>query len=219
MRLKITLVSVLLPAALALALASPPALASAASTPHTGSSAVTARTNNVSVPISITPGTHTVSETIPISPPSAGVGSFHLPSRSDRSSSGAISLASSPEIQVRVGSENCAGFNGQESIYISGYDTDPAGDEFPLWALQVWGIEWDNCGVYTVEYTYVKFSAGGVGFNQYIVPTVSGDGSTGVNQVWPTALAAPSNVYVTACLSVLPGNGWECGKGAGPFNH
>jgi hypothetical protein len=216
MKLKIKLASVLFPAA-ALVVAAPPALASAAPAPHAGSSAVTTRTSGGSVPISMEPGTHTVSETIPISSPSAGViGSPHSASQGNGSGSGAISpMASSPQIQVRVGSGNCAGFNGEEKSYIDGYDTDPGGDTLPLWALQVWGIEWNNCGTNTKEYTYVKYSAA-LTENDAIDPTAPNAHSVGVNSIWPTGLFAPGNVYITACLG---GDGWLCGRSAGPLNN
>ena len=216
MKPKIRLVSVLVPAALAFVIAAPPALASVAPAPHPGSSTDTTRANGGSVPISMTPGTHTVSETIPVSSSSAEVvGSVHAASQGIRSGSGAIRLAASPpQIQVRVGYRNCAGFNGDHSIYIDGYDTDPAGDVLPLWDLHIWGIEWNNCGTNTKEYTYVKYSVG-VTFNDAIDPTAPNAHSVGVNSNYPTGLLVPGNVYVTACLGGL---GWQCGRSAGPFN-
>src|ERR1700727_1526368 len=148
MKLLTRLVFALLPAA-ALAAASPPVLASVAPAPHAGSSVVTTGHNGRSVAISMRPGTHTVSETMPISaqPGFTGTRSAQAVSQGDRSGSGAIRLtAAGPEIQVRVGKNNCGGFNGTESIYISGYDMSPGGGYgFPLWAVKVWGIEWDNC--------------------------------------------------------------------------
>jgi hypothetical protein len=66
MKLLTRLVFALLPAA-ALAAASPPVLASVAPAPHAGSSVVTTGHNGRSVAISMRPGTHTVSETMPIS--------------------------------------------------------------------------------------------------------------------------------------------------------
>ncbi len=216
MKLKTRRVSVLPAAALALAVAAC-ALTSAAPAPHTGSSAVATRDTGGSVAIPMAPGTHTVSETIPISSPSARVaGSTHAASQGNRSGSHAIILtASAPQIQVRVGYGNCAGFNGQEQSYIDGYSTNPfSGISVPVYALQVWGIEWNNCGTNTYEDTYVKYSAV-VTENDGIDPTVSNAHSTGVNEIWPTGLVEPGNVYVTACLG---GIGWQCGRTAGPFN-
>lgn len=134
----------------AIALAFIPAISATAAT----GSAVTTGINGRSVAISMTPGTHTITETVPIhsQPELTAPRSAHTAFQGNRSGSGAISLTAAPQIQVRVGKNNCGGFNGNYSIYIAGYDTGPGGGSFPIWGLTVSGTEWDNCDYYNPEY-------------------------------------------------------------------
>jgi hypothetical protein len=179
----------------------------------------TAGTDGLVAPIAMTRGTHEVSETIPLA--SQSQTTLAIPAHLSRPDSSALETDSSaPEIQVRVGPDSCAGFNGDWSIYIFSYAQDPSGDILPLWALGVWGIEWDDCSGYvgpSSEYTYVNFYAAYSHFNHYISSPVHGNGSEGVNGIWPTGLFAPDDVYVTACLESSD-DGWQCGASAGPFN-
>jgi hypothetical protein len=177
----------------------PAVFASAAPAPHAGSSAVSIGTDGRTVAIPMTPGKHTVSETIAMT-----------------SHPHATPAASKPEIKVRVGKNNCGGFNGDWTIAIIGYETSPTGDSLPLYGLQVWGEEWDSCDVYTPNttvYTYVKFTALGITDNEPLDTSAHGN-SVGVEvNTFPTGVVSAGDIYVTACLK------WNNGWGCGPSQH
>ncbi len=146
----------------------------------------------VAIPIRLTPGQHAVIEST--SPGSAAA----LPVTSD----------ASPQIQVRVGKNNCAGYNGD-------WDLEPVDTGVGIVnEFSTWGTIWDDCGQYTrptTVYLYINF---GGGLNPgYQGPTASGTGdvSAGVNTGWVLASALPPpQIVADACLK------WNAGWGCGP---
>jgi hypothetical protein len=179
----------------------PAVLASAAPGQHAQTAHVVIRNGHLAVAIALRPGSHAVSHAVPLSA---------------RSYSPQAAASSSPEVQVRVGPNNCGGFNGQ---VVTGntpfpYDTP--------W-VQVYGIVWDDCGPYiypSTVYVYVNYHCF-LCHNpvNYSVGSVYDGGpggvSTGLNsgqQDTPSGFDA-AGIKVTACMESA--YGWQCGAGKG----
>lgn len=178
--------------------------ASAATAQHTQSTAVTAGTHGPAVAIPMTRGTHTVSVMMPVT----------SQSQATRARSAHISLAAAaaPVIHVRVGTNSCAGFNGNWAAIVIGNVNG-----LPLWGYQFWGIEWNNCQYgfpASRSYVYVKWTSLGIPSNTQLQTTAVAGQSVGVNQTIPVGASTMSNVYVTACLkwyNNFEQAQWSCG--------
>ncbi len=161
--------------------------ASAASAPHTERAAAQANQREVTVPLRLTSGQHTISKQIRLSPAA-------------RPEAVTAVADTQKGVSVRVGKNNCGGFNGNVSW---GF-----GD------INIWGTLWDNCDAYTANttvYLYLKFTVLGTTYNDP-VQSVSG-GSTGVNAGSDSLAASPGGIYVDTCLK------WNNGWGCGPSQH
>lgn len=190
-------------AAAALVATGPTMLASAAPALHTERAAVTAGTGGLAVAISMTRGTHAVSGAMPMTSQSRAM----LARSVHTSLAAGTPTANNPNaISVRVGKNNCGGFNGD--WYLTVLD-DING--LPDWGMVFYGTEWDNCDYYTPNttvYTYIKWTAIGITNNTPLQPPASGD-SVGINQTIGVGVVTPGPVYATACLKW--NNGWGCG--------
>jgi hypothetical protein len=200
MRFAIRLVLAFVGAAAVVATA-PAVFASAAPVQHSRNAPVAVRGDRLAVAIPLTPGRHAVSEAV---------------SLNSRSYSGQATSAASPQVQVRVGKNNCGGFNGE---VLTGNTPFPYNSGW----VQVYGIVWDDCGAYTYPttvYVYVSYDCFACGNPvNYSVGNVSssgpGDVSTSLDsgqQDTPSGFDA-SGIKVTACLKWNAG--WACGKGQG----
>lgn len=187
-------------AAAALAVTGQGALASAATARHAASNVFTPSTQQIAVAIPMTRGTHAVSGEMPVT--------SELQATLDRSAHMNLGPAvpDQENIAVRVGKNNCGGFNGEYALIVIG---EVQG--LPLWGMEFYGTEWDNCDYYTPNttvYTYVKWTAVGITSNTQLEPPASGN-SVGINQTISVGIVTPGPVYVTACLKW--NNGWGCG--------
>jgi hypothetical protein len=179
-----------------------PALASTAPVQHSHSAAVEAGRTGQAIAIPLAPGTHKVSMMIPAI---------------SRPFSAQAAPAAAPQIQVRVGKNNCAGFNGNVA---QGYN-GPYPISYTAW-IQLYGTAWDDCGVYTYPtqvFIYLKYDC-----LQCTTQNVQVDGpysggtgnvSKGINtgEMNTPSGFDPSNIYVTACLK------WNTGWGCGTSQH
>ena len=184
----------------------PAAFASAAPVQqHSQGASVVIHDGRPAVGITLTPGRHAVSEKVSL-PADSGPLSRHAPAHLGPAASG-----SSPQVQVRVGKNNCAGYNGQIGWSFIGVSVDS-------WFFQTYGTAWDDCGVYThptqvfiyISWTCFSCDPGNLGIDG---PYSGGTGnvSEGINTgpLYTFELTGPSNVKVTACLKW--NNGWGCG--------
>ena len=191
-------------AAAALTATGPAVLAGAAPALHTKSTAVTAGADGLAVAIPMTRVAHAFSKTLPMTSQSQATLA--------RSAHFNLVASSAPEIQVRVGTNNCAGFNGQWVAQVIGMVQG-----LPLWGYQFYGIEWDDCYYgypASTAYTYVKWTASGITSNTQLQPPAGAGQSVGINQTIPTGIETMSDVYVTACLkwyTFLQQLQWSCG--------
>jgi hypothetical protein len=197
MKIPIALALASLGAAALVAVGSP-ALASTAPVQHSHSAAVEAGRTGQAIAIPLAPGTHKVSMMIPAI---------------SRPFSAQAAPSAAPQIQVRVGKNNCAGYNGQ---IVWGYVPPP----LDSWYFETYGTAWDDCGVYTYPtqvFIYISYTC----FNcigRVSLPGITGpySGGTGnVSEGIPPAVLytfsafGPSAVEVTACLKW--NTGWGCG--------
>jgi hypothetical protein len=200
--IKLALASLMVAGAVAIA---PTLPASAAPVHGARSATATAGPGGQEVAIAIKPGTRTVSESIPMT-------SRPFSRRAARGISDQPCITSScPPVSVRVGKNDCGGFNGNIEWYDS--TTPPQ----VVFIINVWGTIWDDCGAYThptTVYLYLSYDCFGCSHQNYSIASVNSPStynvSTGVNNTSGTPTGyAPSNVKMTACLS-YPG-GWGCG--------
>jgi hypothetical protein len=184
MRLPIKLAAVTAMAAGVL-MTAPVMAASAATVQHTQSAVAVTGSHEVTVPVRLAPGRHAISEKIP-----AAVGA--------QKSSAQAAPDATEGVSVRVGKNNCGGFNG--NVYWGyGY-------------IQITGTLWNDCDYYTPDttvYLYLKFTTLGDTTN-VAVGHVS-VGSVKVNDYY-NLVASPGEISVDACLKW--NNGWGCGPAA-----
>lgn len=172
---------------------------------------VAIRGGHAAIGIPLTPGSHAVVETVSL-PVHSGV-----TLRNAAAQSGPVASESTPEVEVRVGKNNCAGFNGQVVQGITPGEPPISADV--AW-VQVYGTAWDDCGVYTYPttvYVYVNYSCLLCSNVNYSVGSVYDGGpqsvSSGINsgeRDTPSGFG-PSGITVTACLKWNAG--WGCGAG------
>lgn len=183
--------------AAALVAAAPAVFAGAAPVQHTQTAHVVIRNGHLAIAIPLRPGRHAVSEGV---------------SMNSRSYSGQAA-SSSPEVQVRVGPHNCAGYNGEVvAVWVPIY-------AWPI--IETWGTAWDDCyGYYnwpSTVYVYVSYSELDEPRQNFEAGSVhdggSGGASTGLSTgpVLTADVFLPSDIVVTACIQSL--DGWACGAG------
>lgn len=185
---RIRLAALMLIAAAAALIAIPSMPASAAPVSSLQGAVTAAAGNKVTIPVHLTPGTHTVSEEISLT---AGAHSV------------AGSVISDPSVSIRVGKNDCGGYNGNISWGV-GY-------------IETWGTIWDDCDYYTPNttvYLYLTYSLAGtqVCYSSYCpVASVSGYyASHGVNYSDSSlGFLSPSGIELDLCLKW--NNGWGCG--------
>lgn len=194
-----------LPAKLALAcltaaaLATGPAISASASVQHSQHAAAAPGSATIAIPVHMVPGTHTVAQEIPVTTnPSPGT-SKATPN---------FTLGGSHSVSVRVGKNDCGGFNGNLSW---GATTD----------MSIQGTLWDDCDYYTPNttvYLYVSWQDL-LGTHHEQEDQVSGWYSSlyvygfAVPGGYIFTTGSPGNIWVGTCLS------WNNGFGCGPAEH
>lgn len=172
--------------------------ASAAPVQHAQTAHVVIRNGHLAIAIPLRPGRNAVSEAV------------GLNSRSD---SGLAAASTAPEVQVRVGPHNCAGYNGEvEDVWVPIYD-------WPI--IETWGTAWDDCyGYYnwpSTTYVYVSYSELDEPRQNFEAGSVHDGGSAGASTGIATGpiltadIFLPSDIVVTACIQSI--DGWACGAG------
>lgn len=183
MRLPIKLAATMMAAGVMMA--APAMAASAATVQHPQSAAAVTSSHEVTVPVRLAPGRHAVSEKI-----AAAVGA--------QKSSVQAAPDAVKSVSVRVGKNNCGGFNG--NVYWGvGY-------------IQITGILWNDCDYYTPNttvYLYLKFTT--LGYTTNVAVGQVSVGSANVDDYY-NLVASPGNISVDACLKW--NNGWGCGAAA-----
>jgi hypothetical protein len=196
--------------AAALTMAAPAAFASAIPAQPAPRATAVIGGSRISVEVPPGPGRHRIAMRVPVTA---------LPVTAARSA--AAPGQASAGVQVRVGKNNCGGFNGKVE-----YDSNP--DPFPsvgvTYWIQIFGDVWDDCGIYTYPstvYVYLSFNClqcnnpvnWDVGHVYDGGPNnVSGGLNTG-QQDTPSDFG-PSSIKVDACLKW--NNGWGCGPAKAP---
>jgi hypothetical protein len=179
----------------AIATATPVVAASAAPIQPPQAVHVVVSGGQIAIPVRLTPGRHTINETTSADPAAARQ----------------VSPDASPQIQVRVGKNNCAGYNGDWELVPVEIGVGIVN------GLHTWGTIWDDCGQYTHPTTvYLYFNLAGSGqpaLNvSYQGPTAGGTGdvSAGVDTGWALPSdSPPPQIVADACLKW--NNGWGCG--------
>ena len=201
--MKLALASLMVAGAVTVA---PTLSASAAPVQGAHGATVVAGPGGSAVALALKPGTHKISESIRVtSRPS---------SRQAAPSISGVPLAdcNSYCVSVRVGKNNCAGFNGQITWY---WTHPPQPNSYEVFVV---GELWDDCGAYTAPttaYLYLSYDCLGCFHQSFSIdsmyaPRLGYNYWTGVNYGGGTYTGyAPSNVKLTACLQ-YPG-GWTCG--------
>jgi hypothetical protein len=129
-----------------------------------------------------------------------------------------LTAAAAPVIHVRVGTNDCGGFNGDWKLVTIG---EVQG--LPLFGYEFYGIEWNNCRYGpkpSTVYTFVKWTAVGITTNTQLQPTAGVGKNPGIDQTISVGLATAGNVHVTACLKWFNSASqeqWSCGKSQGPL--
>lgn len=176
----------------------PAAFASTTPAQHARQAHVVVRNGHLALAIPLRPGRHTVSGQVELS-------------ASSRSPAAAPSAA--PQIQVRVGPHQCAGYNGEINwVYFPNIEA---------WLINTYGVLWDNCYKYyswpSTAYVYVSYNELDEPRQNFQAFSVHDSGPAGISQgvnsgEVPTAdIFGPSGIKVTACLQAL--DGWQCGAG------
>jgi hypothetical protein len=193
--------------AVALAAAAPAALASAAPAHHSRVTSAVSRDGRLAVSVPVTPGRHAMSEKFALPAGSARLSGLTAPQL--------VAADTTNGVQVRVGKNNCAGFNGNIAWSFAGAGIDQ-------WFFILQGTAWDDCGYYThptQEFIYINFTCGGgvicakgqnIGIDGPKAPGTAYV-SEGINlePIWTGDALAPSDVKVDACLKW--NDGWGCG--------
>lgn len=136
------------------------------------------------MPLSLEPGTHTVSRVIPVH------------ANSQRSAAQATPATTTRGVSVRVGKNDCGGFNGHVS----------RGFQY----IEIWGQLWDNCDYYTPNTTVYLYLGYTVNVVQRYNPNVAYQSAGSFAFDWRDSPSnSPSDITVDACLKW--GNGWGCG--------
>jgi hypothetical protein len=140
--------------------------------------------HGVAVPVHLTPGTHTVSRTIPVATNARPAAGHVTPDSTTKN------------VSVRVGKNNCGGFQGT-------LEWGTAVD------IYIAGTLWDSCNYYTPNttvYLYVKYNDI-LGTHNDMINYVSGSSISVRYYDWTST--SPSNIWVDTCLKW--NNGWGCG--------
>ena len=172
--------------------------ATAAPVQHAQTARVVVRNGHLAIAIPLRPGRNSVSEAVALN------------SRSDL---GLAAASTAPEVQVRVGPHNCAGYNGEVvHVWVPVYD-------WPI--IETWGTAWDDCyGSYnwpSTTYVYVSYSELDEPRQNFEAGSVHDGGSAGASagiSTGPVVTAdifLPSDIVVTACIQSI--DGWACGAG------
>jgi hypothetical protein len=179
------------------AAATPSAFAGAAAAQHAQGAHAVMRNGHLAVAIALRPGRHAVSDAVLLSARS------YSPQ----------AAASSPEVQIRVGPSNCAGFNGGINwVYFPNIEA---------WLIDTYGVLWDNCyGHYnwpSTVYVYVSYNELDEPRQNFQAFSAHDAGPAGISQgvnsgeVPTMDIFGPSDIVLTACLQSL--DGWQCGAG------
>jgi hypothetical protein len=175
----------------------PAALASASPAQNARAAHVEVRNGHLAIAIPLRPGRHAVSDEVRLS-----ARSYTLDA-----------ALSSPQIQVRVGPGQCAGFNGEMT-----WSFVPT---IEAWVINTYGVMWDNCYKYyswpSTAYVYVSYNELDEPRQNFQAFSVHDSGSAGVSEgvnsgdVPTMDTFGPSGIKVTECLESL--DGWQCGTG------
>lgn len=176
----------------------PAAFASATSAQPARAAHAVVKNGRLAIAIPLRPGRHAVSDEVQLSA---------------RSHSPGAAPSAAPEIQVRVGPGQCAGFNGQMT-----WSFVPT---IEAWVINTYGVMWDNCYRYyswpSTAYVYVSYNERDEPRQNYQAFSVHDSGPGGVSKgvnsgdVPTMDIFGPSGIKVTACLQSL--DGWQCGAG------
>jgi hypothetical protein len=176
----------------------PAAFASATPAQHARAAHVVVKNGHLAVAIPLRPGRHAVSDEV-------------LLSASSHASQAAASSA--PQIQVRVGPHNCAGYNGEIYwVFVA---------QQQIWIIRTYGVLWDNCyGYYnwpSTVYVYLSYDERDEPHQNLQIFSLHDGGRAGASQgedsgnVPTLDIFGPSGIKITACLQSL--TGWQCGAG------
>jgi hypothetical protein len=176
----------------------PAAFASATPAQHAREAHVVVKNGHLAIAIPLRPGRYAVSDEV-------------LLSASSHASQAAASSA--PQIQVRVGPGQCAGFNGEINWYFVA--------TIEAWVINTYGVMWDNCYRYynwpSTAYVYVSYNELDEPHQNFQAFSVHDSGPAGISKgvnsgdVPTKDTFGPSGIKITACLQSL--TGWQCGAG------
>lgn len=183
---------------LALFAGTPATFASAAPVQHAQAPHLAVANGHLAVAIPLTPGRHVVSGAMTLSAAAHPV---------------KAAASSSPTIHVRVGPNNCAGYNGE--IFWVYFPTITA------WVIDTYGVLWDNCYSHysrpSTVYVYVSYNELDEPRQNFQAFSLHDAGPGGVSQgvdsgdVPTMDIFGPSDIVITACIQSI--NGWQCGAG------